>query len=169
MIRIAGMQLESVVDGYGIRNTIFTQGCRHHCKGCHNPETWPVNAGKLFDYDQQMKFINNSKENPLIDGLTLSGGDPIVQAHEVLKFIKLYKKEIPHHNIWLYTGYTYEELISMNDEDINGILDMIDVLVDGKFVLELRSLDCIFRGSTNQRIIDMNKTKNGNVILLKEK
>jgi len=169
MIKIAGVQLESVVDGYGIRNTIFTQGCPHHCKGCHNPETWPVNKGKLFDYDQQMKFINNSKQNPLIDGLTLSGGDPIMQVHDVLEFTKLYKKEIPHHNIWLYTGYTYEELIEMNNPDVNELLSMIDVLVEGRFVLELKSLDVLFRGSTNQRLIDMNQTTPDNIVLLKEK
>ena len=169
MIRIAGMQLESVVDGYGIRNTIFTQGCPHHCKGCHNPETWPVNKGKLFTYDQQIAFINNSKQNPLIDGLTLSGGDPIMQVHDVLEFTKLYKQEIPHHNIWLYTGYTYEELIEMNNPDVNELLNLIDVLVEGRFVLAKKSLDVIFRGSTNQRLIDMNQTTPGNIVLLKEK
>ena len=153
-IRLSGYILESIVDGPGIRTVVFTQGCPHHCKGCHNPKTHPFDKGKLIEIEEIVDILSS---NPLSSGLTISGGEPFVQVEEVLELINQYKKINPKHDIIIYTGYTYEYLKNLNDHMINEILSKIDILIDGPYIEELRDLTLEFRGSSNQRIISLKK------------
>ena len=151
-IRIAGIENDSIVDGPGFRLTVFTQGCPHHCPGCHNPETHDFAGGR--DEDTQ-KITAMMEENPLLDGITLSGGDPFCQPKpcaELARAAKALKL-----NVWAYSGWTYEELLKKaeTDSDIMEFLKVVDVLVDGRFVLAERTLELRFRGSRNQRLIDV--------------
>ena len=159
-IRVAGIQQDSIVDGKGLRFAVFVQGCPHHCLGCHNPETHSFSGGKMMEVEDVVKQMNT---NPLCNGLTLSGGEPFSQPQACTELAKAAKKR--GMNVWCYTGYTLEELMGISAA--NELLDEIDVLVDGKFVLSKRSLDLDFRGSSNQRVIDMNTfRKTGDVVLL---
>lgn len=146
-MRISGIAYDSVVDGEGIRNTIFISGCKHKCKGCHNPQTWDFNYGYEFTEELQNDFINKCKENLLLEGITLSGGDPIYSYKELIPFLQKYKKVNPNHSIWLYTGFEFNEIKN------NPIMEYIDVVVDGLFIEELKDLTLPFRGSSNQKII----------------
>lgn len=152
LIKLAGLVPESYVDGPGIRFTIFTQGCPHHCKGCHNPETHDFNGGRTADTDRILKKI---RENPLIKGVTFSGGEPFCQA-EPLADLGRRLKEMGYH-IMSYSGYTFEELLEKSKENkaVAELLSCLDILVDGRFILEERSLEIKFRGSKNQRLIDV--------------
>lgn len=152
-IRIAGVVDESTVDGPGIRYTVFTQGCLHNCFGCHNPKTHPLNGGQALEIDT---IISNIKKDPLISGVTISGGEPFLQPKEILE-LTIKSKEIGK-NVIIYTGYTYEELVSLNNEFINEVLKSADYLVDGKFEINKKSYTLLFKGSSNQRIIDLKKT-----------
>ena len=149
-IRLAGIIRESIVDGPGIRFVVFTQGCKHNCKGCHNPETHDLNGGYETDTD---KILEEIKKNPLLKGVTFSGGDPFLQAYP----LSLLAKEIHKLNldVVVYTGYTYEQLLTGFDEhpDWKDLLKETDILIDGPFILEKRDLRLQFRGSGNQRII----------------
>ncbi len=166
-MNISGIQYDSVVDGKGIRNTLFISGCCHRCKNCHNPQTWDFNYGYEFTKEKQEEFIKKCKENPLLDGITLSGGDPLCNAMGLLPFIKKYKEENPTHNIWVYSGFTYEEILK--NLHMYQLIKECDVLVDGKFVEELKDLSLRFRGSSNQRVIDVKKSlEEGKVILFEE-
>ena len=159
-IRIAGLTDDSIVDGKGFRFVIFTQGCLHHCKGCHNPETWAMDAGSLMDISE---IEDKIAKNGLLDGITFSGGDPFYQPEPCAKIAKWAKDR--GLNIWAYSGFTYEELINM--PEVKEFLDLVDVLVDGPFILEEKSLLLNFRGSKNQRVIDLNETKKtGEIVLL---
>ena len=142
------LQSDSVVDGEGIRTVIWTQGCPHHCKGCHNPETHSFNKGFLKDVDE---LINEIKALELQDGITFSGGDPMMQAKECMAIAKACREM--GYNIWCYTGFLFEELLE--DEEQREFLKYIDVLVDGKFELDKKSYAAKFRGSTNQRLINV--------------
>lgn len=158
---------ETSVDGEGLRTSIYVAGCTHHCKGCHNPQTWDFNAGQPLTMDIIDEVIANIKKNPLLNGITFSGGDPLAvdNARDLLDFLKRIKSE--GINVWCYTGYEFEYLISCNafvwnknhkPEDIEAqfdCLNYIDVLVDGPFIQELKDPDLIFRGSSNQRILDL--------------
>ena len=155
-IRLAReIESDSIVDGEGIRTVIWTQGCIHNCLGCHHPETHSFTGGFKIDIEKLKEKIK-SLENQ--DGITLSGGDPICQVDPVLEIAKFAKKI--GLNVWCYTGYLIDDLLerSKKDKKLLELLNNIDVLVDGKFILEKRSLDIIFRGSTNQRIIDVKKS-----------
>lgn len=154
-MNISGIVYDSVVDGEGLRNTLFVSGCRHDCKNCHNPQTWDFNYGYEFTKDLQSEFIKKCKDNPILDGITISGGDPIYSSKELIFFLQKYKKVNPNHTIWLYTGFKYEDIKN------NEILKYLDVLVDGRYIDELRDTTLAFRGSSNQRII---KLKGGNII-----
>lgn len=147
-IRIAGIVQDSIVDGSGMRLTVFTQGCPHHCPGCHNPETHDFNGGSLVDTSVIVAMLDT---DPLLDGITFSGGEPFEQV-EAIKFIahEAHKRRL---NVWCYTGWTWEEI--MDKPHMRGLLAYIDVLVDGRFVMEQRSLALKWRGSTNQRVIDV--------------
>ena len=152
-LQVAGIEHESIVDGTGVRYVIFTQGCKHNCEGCHNPDTHSLTGGKELTIDN---ILDDLQDNQLIDGITFSGGDPFFQPDALLFMVKKVREKLPHLNIWAYTGFTYEQLIKL---EINReILKHLDVLVDGRFELENRSLNAKFIGSTNQRIIDIPKT-----------
>ena len=166
-IRLAAdLQSDSIVDGPGLRTVIWTQGCAHHCKGCQNEQTWDFNGGGLIPIDLVLEAID---ELDCQDGITFSGGDPMFQP-EACNRIALYCKE-KGYNIWVYTGFTYEELTVMAKAKpiYKEFLSNIDVLVDGRFILEERDLSLLFRGSRNQRLIDIPKTlEAGRVIVLDE-
>lgn len=151
-IRIAGVVKESTVDGPGFRYVIFTQGCPHHCEGCHNPETHDMNGGKL---ESITTLVDDIKKNPLLKGITLSGGEPFMQAKKLVKLLSLL--DLNRYTVMTYTGFKYEYLLENADEN-NGFLELLkltDVLIDGKFELALKSEKAKFRGSTNQRAIDV--------------
>ena len=151
-IRLAAdLQSDSIVDGPGLRTVIWTQGCAHHCKGCQNPSTHDFKGGYLEDVDNLKEEIKALD----IDGITLSGGDPMFQVEASLEIAK-YAKSLGL-NVWCYTGYTYEELmaISKTNKKMLDLLNNIDALVDGRFELDQLSYEVVFRGSKNQRIIDV--------------
>lgn len=150
-LRIAGMVNDSIVDGPGIRLTVFCQGCPHNCPGCHNQHTHDFKGGKEVDIDE---IIAKAKSNGLLSGVTFSGGEPMCQAKAFLQLAKRIKAET-NLNIICYSGYTIEELKAKNDPDINGLLDICDWLIDGRYVAEDRDLTLPFRGSKNQRIIEL--------------
>ena len=154
-LAIDEIQRDSIVDGEGIRSVIWTQGCPHNCRGCHNPETHSFTSGYLIDVEDIIKKIDTLEGQ---DGITFSGGDPMEQA-EACYYIAKHCKELGL-NIWCYTGYTYEALLekSKHFPYIKKFLSVIDVLVDGKFIIEQKSLNLKFKGSKNQRIIDVPKS-----------
>lgn len=151
-LRVAGFIKESIVDGPGIRFAIFCQGCPHDCKGCHNPDTHSFNGGKIFSVED---IINAIDENPLLQGVTFSGGEPLCQVKPFLNLAKKIKKRNLH--LLIYTGYTIEELEERmkNEPELEDLLRMTDHLVEGRFVQDLRNLSLFYRGSSNQRIIDL--------------
>ena len=161
-VRLASnLQSDSIVDGDGIRTVIWFQGCKHHCKECQNPETWNFNGGMEFDIED---IKDEMKKLKYQTGVTLSGGDPFFQAAAAAEIAK-FAHSIGL-NVWCYTGFTYEEIIDANDEKME-LLKNTDVLVDGRFEIDKKSLACKFRGSTNQRIIDVKKSlENGEVITI---
>lgn len=167
-IRLATDQIQrdSIVDGEGIRSVIWTQGCPHHCLGCHNPETHSFTDGFPLEVSDVIKKIDSLEGQ---DGITFSGGDPMSQP-EACSLIASHCKEIGL-NVWCYTGYTYEELLDMSNENpyIMNFLKNIDVLVDGEFILSQKSLDLKFKGSKNQRIIDVPKSLKEDKVYLIEK
>lgn len=142
LIRIAGIAQDSIVDGEGIRLTIFVQGCPHHCPGCHNPETHDFNGGRDIDTADIIAMMD---ANPLLDGVTLSGGEPFCQPEACIEIAAA--AHLKGLNVWCYTGYTLEEL------EGHPLLDEVDVLVDGRYMEEQRTLELPFRGSRNQRIV----------------
>lgn len=159
-MRIAGIIKNSVVNGIGIRDVLFLQGCKHHCKGCHNPETWNIEGGEEYTIDELLEVCKLSHND-----ITISGGEPLLQFHEDLyHFMKRVHRE-QGKRFWLYTGYRYEEIP-------NFVLIMLseftDVLVDGRFELDKKDLTLQFRGSSNQRLIDLPKSVKEERIVLWE-
>ncbi len=160
-IRLAAeLQRDSIVDGEGIRTVIWTQGCPHHCKGCHNPGTHDFHGGALIDVKDVIEELKSLKGQ---DGITLSGGDPVCQSDACLEIAQA--AHTLGLNVWCYTGFTYEEMI--RNPKHKKLLEEIDVLVDGKFILEEKSYDIYFRGSKNQRIIDVAKSLEEEKVVLK--
>lgn len=151
-IRVAGLVRESIVDGPGLRYAVFTQGCTHNCKGCHNPQTHDLNGGYEVDIKQILKEID---DNPLLDGLTLTGGEPLLQAKKLLPLVKQVKKR--GLSVVIYSGYTFEEI--MQDDEMKELVLLCDILIDGRYEQDKRSLKLAHRGSANQRIINIPKTK----------
>lgn len=159
MIRISGFEKESIVDGPGIRYVVFTQGCSHHCKGCHNPETWDPAAGRDMTAEEIYEDIVSRDH---LDGVTFSGGEPFEQTEELLKLARmLNEKGI---SMMSYTGYTLEELRARRDPATDELLGLLDILVDGRYVEALRNLTLVYRGSENQRVLDMKKTTDGKIV-----
>lgn len=154
-LRIAGVIRESIVDGPGIRFVVFAQGCPHRCEGCHNPQTWDFNGGSAAS---PQKLIEEIKKNPLVSGVTLSGGEPFCQPEGMAELAALCKES--GFNVIAYTGYLFEDLIekSKSTPAIMDFLRQIDVLVDGPFVTALKSYALKFMGSSNQRAIDVKKS-----------
>lgn len=152
-----------IIDGDGIRVTLFVSGCSHRCKGCHNPESWDAFGGKEFT-EETIERIEKLLDRDFVDGLTLSGGDPLFfqNRSEITKLCKRIKEKFPQKTIWLYTGYEYEEVKTLE------VFDYVDVVVDGPFKIDLRDVSLAFRGSPNQRIIDIKKTKELNRIVTLE-
>lgn len=153
-IRIAGTVNDSIVDGNGLRYTIFVQGCPHHCKGCHNPQTHSFDSGKEVSISDLFDVI---KSNTLLDGVTFSGGEPFAQAKPLVELADLVKRNT-NLNIVTYTGYTFEEIITSNNSDWIALLNSTDILIDGEFIEDLKSYELRFRGSSNQRCIDVKQS-----------
>jgi len=181
-MQICGFSNESFVDGPGIRVVLFVQGCDNACPHCHNPESWDVNSGDEVSPRDVIKMIKTATKrgNALshasskaktaaitgvkVRGVTFSGGEPFMQAGELVQVAGAVKKL--GLDITTYTGHTYEELLLRDDEATNALLGITDFLVDGPYVHELRDISLKFRGSTNQRIIDMKKTRESGTVVL---
>lgn len=151
-LRLSGIVEESIVDGPGLRFVVFTQGCPHHCPGCHNPQTHSFTDGYLEDIQQ---IYNQYQENPLLSGITFSGGEPFCQPEPLAKLGHMIHQTGGH--IITYTGYVYEELLRMSQSNpaIRDLLEVTDQLIDGPYIQSLRDLTLPFRGSSNQRIITL--------------
>jgi len=169
-MKYAKIKKNDIANGEGVRVSLFVSGCTHHCKGCFNYEAWDFNYGDDFTNDT-INEILDALSPEYINGITFLGGEPMEYLNQkgILPLIKRIKKEYPNKDIWLYSGYTYEQIKEMPYPETKEILQNIDVLVDGKFIQELFDANLYFRGSSNQRIIDMNKTRKQNKIALHEK
>lgn len=180
-LNIAGINYESINDGEGVRAVIYVSGCSHKCPNCHNPETHSINYGVKFTNELQNNIIKNIKKRPFISGITFSGGDPLHSNNisDVLNLITVIKDELPNKNIWLYTGYTWNQIFyPIITDDLNierdyildcrkRIVEMCDVLVDGRYIDEQRDLTLKWRGSRNQRVINVQETlKQGKIITI---
>lgn len=168
MIRVASIYKESIVDGEGYRMAIFLQGCNHYCKGCQNSQTWDFNGGTEMEISDIIKDYNKD----IMDGITLSGGDPFFQADKLDELFEFTSKN--NISLWAYTGFTFDEFLKfINNKDCDKritkdmikMLKHIDVVVDGPFILEQRTLDNSYYGSKNQRIIDVKKSLKSNKII----
>ena len=152
-MRIASYVHDSIVDGPGLRLTVFVQGCPHRCPGCHNPQTHDFAGGKALS---AAELVRQMDENPLLDGLTLSGGEPFAQAEDCAALARAARER--GLNVWCYSGWTLEELLQDTRPGVRELLELTDVLVDGPFLLEERSLTLKWRGSANQRVLDLPKS-----------
>lgn len=160
MLNLAGITGDSIVDGPGIRTTVFCQGCPHHCPGCHNPETWAFGCGNDMEEETVLEIIQS---NPLCHGVTFSGGEPFSQAAAFAKLGRLLKEQ--GYEVASYSGYTFEELLA-GTADQRELLETLDILIDGPFLLEQRSLELNFRGSRNQRVIQVPESLNAGKAVL---
>jgi anaerobic ribonucleoside-triphosphate reductase activating protein len=152
ILRIAGIAKQSIVDGPGLRLTVFAQGCPHRCEGCHNPHTFDFEGGSARTLDS---ILQDFDANPLLKGITLSGGEPFAQPEQMATLAKAVKAR--GKDVVCYTGYTFEELMEMRQTApaVRELLEQIDLLIDGRFVLEKRDLTLRFCGSANQRLLDL--------------
>ena len=160
-IRLAGITQDSIVDGPGFRLTVFTQGCERRCKDCHNPESQALDGGFITD---TAAIVDMLRCNPLQAGITLTGGEPFLQPEACADLAG--RAQALGKSVWAYTGYTWEELREEEDEAIEALLRQVDVLVDGPFVLAERTLELRFRGSRNQRLIDVRRSLDAGEIVL---
>ena len=162
----------SIANGTGIRVVLWVSGCSLHCKGCHNPETWCLNSGKLFDEEAERELFE-ALDKPYIKGITLSGGHPLESenALDVLNLIIKIRDRFSNKDIWLYTGYTFESIVNSPLRNLSTtlrkkIVAMCDVVVDGRYIEELRDITLKWRGSRNQRVIDVKQSLKENKIVL---
>ena len=161
-----------IANGIGVRTSLFVSGCTHHCKGCFNPDTWDYNYGRTFTKEVEDEIIESLKP-AYVSGLTILGGEPMEVANQraLRPFLQRVRTLLPNKTIWIYSGYLYEELTDKDNKRCHGddtevILSLIDVLVDGEFMLDLKDITLKFRGSSNQRIIDVKKTlETGKIVL----
>lgn len=158
-INLAGITYDSIVDGPGLRTTIFTQGCPHACLGCHNTETWSFDNKEIRNVDDVITMVLASTNK----SVTFSGGEPFSQACACTQIATRLKDN--GFNLWAYSGYAFEELLNGNEHQVN-FLKTLDVLVDGKFILEQKSLSLLYKGSKNQRMIDVQKSLLSHTIVL---
>ncbi|MCL2186425.1 MAG: anaerobic ribonucleoside-triphosphate reductase activating protein [Treponema sp.] len=174
-LRLAGRAKESLVDGPGLRYVVFTQGCLHHCPNCHNPESWELKGGEEFSVKEVIRMIKKqintaraSHHTVKFQGITFSGGEPFLQA-ELLAQVAQAIHQIDL-DVVTYTGYTYEELLELekNNDGITSLLCATDLLIDGKYINGMRTISLPFRGSSNQRIIDVAQTQKSGKIILKD-
>ncbi len=163
-MKMAGFYDESMSNGLGWRAVLFVSGCPHGCPGCHNKEAQDFNYGEAFN---KQEIINKITDNCILKGITISGGEPLCKENipEVVEFIKDVKKVKPDFNVWCYSGYTLEELKSRNDIVTDEALKQIDVLVDGEFKIDKKDPNLKFRGSSNQRILDVHECLKENKII----
>ena len=161
-IRISGAIEESIVDGPGVRYVVFTQGCPHHCEGCQNPETHDFGGGIVIDTEGILKEF---RANPLLGGITFSGGEPFCQPEPLCEIAK--EVHSLGKSVWSFSGYTFEEILKLGEKQVE-LLKNLDVLVDGKFLLAEKSLNLRFRGSKNQRLIDVKKSLEKEEVVLWE-
>jgi len=154
-MKIAGLVQDSIVDGPGLRFAVFVQGCEFYCEGCHNPSSWDMQGGAEMSVGD---IIEQMSSNPLTDGLTLSGGEPFLQAADCMQ-IAAAARGIGL-NVWVFSGFTFEELVqkASSDPNVKGLMELTDVLVDGRFVFAERTLSLKWRGSRNKRVLDMKKS-----------
>lgn len=150
-LRVLDIVMDTVVDGPGLRASIYLAGCYHKCPGCHNPQSWDMNGGKEMEVDEIVEILKQSGHTKF----TITGGDPFYQPAGLLELVVRIKKEIPGSNIWCYTGFLFEDLLDR--EEMVLILKNIDVLVDGPFIQELRDETLMYRGSSNQRVLEIPK------------
>jgi anaerobic ribonucleoside-triphosphate reductase activating protein len=165
IINIAGIVSDSITDGPGLRMTIFAQGCPHNCKNCHNQHTHAFeseNATKMT----VSEIIKRIKNNPILDGVTFSGGEPFSQPNGFFALATAIRAELPELNIWCYSGFTYEQIIA--EPNRAKLFSMLDILVDSPFIENKQSYDLHFRGSSNQRIINVKKSQEQNKLVLEQ-
>ena len=171
-LNYADIKYCDVANGKGVRVSLFVSGCTHHCKGCFNEETWNFHYGKPFTEETE-KQVLDYLDKSYIAGLSLLGGEPFEHVNQqgLLPLLRKVKARFPEKNIWCYTGFTYENLLKLGEANpkIIELLKQIDVLVDGPFILDKKSYDCVFRGSTNQRIIDPKESLKKKKVCLVEK
>ena len=169
-MKYAKIKNTDVANGPGVRVSIFVSGCHHHCEGCFNSEAWDFNYGNDFTEDTIQEIIE-AMNHDYITGLSLLGGEPfeLINQKGLLPLLKKVKEVYPEKTIWAYSGFLYDELKEMDYPETKEILSLIDVLVDGKFVESLKDPNLYFRGSSNQRVIDMKKTLKSKKIVLHEK
>ena len=160
-MRIANWISDSIVDGPGLRLTVFTQGCPHRCPGCHNPETWDPAGGREVPLEELEALL---AADPLLQGLTLSGGEPFLQAGDCASLARRARRR--GLDVWTYTGYRYEDLAEAGRADWEALLAATDVLVDGPFLQAQKSYAALFRGSANQRLIDLRQTRAAGQVVL---
>lgn len=159
-IRLASLIHDSIVDGHGIRSVIFTQGCPHRCPGCHNPETIPFDKGQVLKIDDVVDDVLQRD----LKKVTFSGGEPFVQAEACSIIAK--KLKAKDYNLWSYTGFTFETLLKLKDPYVLEFLKTLDILIDGRFILKDKNLSLLFRGSSNQRIIDVQASLKENKVVI---
>ena len=161
------IRTDDMLNGDGLRVVLFCTACNHHCKNCHNPEAWDASSGYLFD-NKAKETIFKELENDYISGLTLSGGDPLHENNlsDILNLCKEVKEKYPNKTIWIYSGYTLEDILLGDDERRKQIIELCDVFVDGVFIEELADVNYRWAGSTNQRVIDLKESLKQNKVIL---
>ena len=165
-MNVAGIDFESVADGEGVRVVIYVSGCLHDCKGCHNPSSHSFELGQPFTEELQCTIIEYIQNTTFVSGVTLSGGDPMFSASKITPFVKRLKRLNKEVSVWIYSGFCLEEILE--DNEMLELLSQCDVLVDGKFILEQRDSTLSFKGSKNQRIINIQQSLQNKCVVLWE-
>lgn len=165
--RIIDYKAFNFVDGEGVRNSLYVSGCMFHCKGCYNAATWSFKAGIPYTKELEEQIMRDLAQ-PYVQGLTLLGGEPFLNTGILIPLVKRIRKELPEKDIWSWTGYTWEELM-LETPDKLELLQLVDILVDGRFDITKKNLMLQFRGSSNQRIIDVKKSLDQGAVVIWDK
>jgi len=164
-VNLFGYIPESVNEGTGLRAVLFISGCRHACPGCFSPDSWSFRAGEPFTEKRQQQILHEITNHPLLDGVTLCGGDPFFSAAACTRWVRQFRDARPDLTVWAYTGFEYEELIA--DPERAELAQLCDVIIDGRYLAAERDVSLPFRGSRNQRLIDVRATQaSGNIVTL---